>query len=209
MDIKFTILAPRQAKQVKKQGADNWNDVNEGNLDTRIPYICHLPSGKSITLFFYDGNVSQQIAFNGLLSNGKAFAEKLLGEFSIDTNPQLVHVATDGESYGHHHIHGDMALAYCIEYIEKGEGATLTNYGQYIELNPPTAEVQIHEKSSWSCVHGVERWRANCGCNTGGHPDWNQQWRAPLRKALNWLRDSLGRIFFKELKPYVKTVAGS
>jgi hypothetical protein len=104
--------------------------------------------------------------------------------------PQLVHIATDGETYGHHHRHGDMALAYALEHIEQNNPAKLTNYAQFLELHPPTHEVQIVENSSWSCVHGIERWRSNCGCNSG-RQGWNQEWRAPLRAALDWLRDAI------------------
>ena len=109
-----------------------------------------------------------------------------------------MHVATDGETYGHHHKYGDMALAYCLDFIEKKESVTLTNYGQFLYLFPPTEEVQIIENSSWSCVHGVERWRNDCGCHTGGHTDWNQKWRKPLREALDWLRDATLEVFEKE-----------
>ncbi len=104
----------------------------------------------------------------------------------------MVHVATDGETYGHHHKHGDMALAFCLDYIEKNKTVNLTNYGQFLELSPPIYEAQIIENSSWSCVHGIERWRGDCGCNSGGRAGWNQQWRKPLRDAMDWLRDAVG-----------------
>ncbi len=192
-NIKFTILAPRQAKAVRRVGSDaTWR---EGSVDTRQPYLCQLPSGKSIALYFYDGDISQSVAFNGLLNNGKGFAKRLLEGFSPTDAPQLVNIATDGESYGHHHRYGEMALADCLYYIEQNNLAQLTNYGQYLSLFPPQLEVQIHENSSWSCVHGVERWRADCGCCSGGRPDWNQKWRKPLRDTLNWLRDAIAPIY--------------
>ncbi|MBS1488754.1 MAG: DUF3536 domain-containing protein [Bacteroidetes bacterium] len=198
-DIKFTILAPRQAQAVRKTGEEKWDEVNDHTLNTRQAYRCSLPSGKSIDLFFYNGDISQSIAFNGLLNDGKRFAETLLGAIDPqDEQQQLIHVATDGETYGHHHKHGDMALAFCLDYIEKNEKAKLTNYSQYLSLFPPTYEVQIIEKSSWSCVHGVERWRNNCGCNSGGHAEWSQQWRKPLRDAMDWLRDTTTTIFERE-----------
>src|SRR5207248_6807434 len=109
------------------------------------------------------------------------------------TWPQLVHIATDGETYGHHHAHGDMALAAALNHVETSGIARLTNYGEFLEKHPPTHEVQIAENSSWSCSHGVERWKADCGCNSGGRADWDQAWRAPLRRALDWLRDELDR----------------
>lgn len=202
--IKFTILAPRQAKAVRKIGDEEWTEVNDRSVNTTKAYRCNLPSGNSIVVFFYEGDISQAIAFNGLLNDGKRFADRLLN--TIDKNdkgPQLVHVATDGETYGHHHKHGEMALAFCLDYIEKEGRAKLTNYGQFLELCPPQDEAQIIENSSWSCVHGVERWRENCGCNTG-KPGWHQLWRKPLRDSLDWLRENVEEIFEREASKIVK-----
>jgi alpha-amylase/alpha-mannosidase (GH57 family) len=204
--ILFTILAPRQAKRVRPIGKKEWQDVSSARIDPTMPYVHHLPSGRKIVLFFYDGPISRAVAFEGVLVSGESFAGRLLGGFSEERNrPQIVNIATDGESYGHHHRHGDMALAYALHYIESNGLAQLTNYGEYLEKHPPTHEVEIFENSSWSCVHGVERWRKACGCNSGKHPGWNQKWRAPLREALDWLRDTLAatygdkaRSFFKE-----------
>jgi len=198
-EIKYTILAPRQAKAIRKSPEDGWITVNDRSIETRRPYLCKLPSGRSITLFFYDGDIAQRVAFNALLNDGKSFAKSLTDNFDKNNpDPQLVHIATDGETYGHHHKHGEMALAYCLDYIEKTKYADLTNYGEFIEKFPPTWEVEIHENSSWSCVHGVERWKSNCGCHSGAKPEWNQNWRGPLRNALDWLRDVLGEIFTRE-----------
>jgi alpha-amylase/alpha-mannosidase (GH57 family) len=195
-NIKFTILAPRQARAVRKIGAEDWEAVDERTLNTRKPYKCVLPSGKTITVFFYDGGLSQSVAFNGLLNDGKRFAHTLMGAIDIaDPDPQLVHIATDGETYGHHHKHGDMALAYCLDYIDRNKKTSLTNYAEYLGKVEAQYEVLIHENSSWSCVHGVDRWRDNCGCNSGGHPDWNQLWRKPLRESLDWLRDQFAKIY--------------
>jgi len=197
--IQFTVLAPRQAKAIRKIGEDKWNDVNERTVNTKRAYRCNLPSGKSISLFFYDGDISQSIAFNGLLNDGKRFAENLINSIDINSKEtQLVHVATDGETYGHHHKHGDMALAFCLDHIEKDERVTLTNYAQFLAIEPPTFEAQIIENSSWSCVHGIERWRSDCGCNSGGHAGWTQQWRKPLRDALDWLRDAAAEVFERD-----------
>jgi alpha-amylase/alpha-mannosidase (GH57 family) len=203
--IEFTILAPRQGKSVRKVGSDEWESVDEGSLNTRRAYTCNLPSGKSISIFYYDGNISQSIAFNGLLYDGKNFAERLLESFDkgVDED-QLVNVATDGETYGHHHHHGEMALAYCLDYIGKGRRADVTNYAQFLALSPPTYETEIHENTSWSCYHGVERWRSNCGCHSGGKPEWNQNWRKPLRESLNWLRDILADIYVREISKFLK-----
>ncbi len=203
--IKYTILAPRQAKAFRHLSSHNWTNVVNENIDTRRPYLCRLPSGKSIALFFYNGNVSQAVAFEGLLNSGKAFANRIIGAFDHHSNePQLVHLATDGESYGHHHRLGEMALADCLNHIDERTDVQLTNYGEYLEMFPPQYEAQIHENSSWSCVHGIERWRSNCGCNAGGgYGRWHQEWRGPLRYALNWLRDQLIPIYEDLASQYV------
>jgi alpha-amylase/alpha-mannosidase (GH57 family) len=196
LDIRFTILAPHQASRVRPIGGREWKDVSGGKIDPSRAYEQRLPSGRKISLFFYDGPISRGVAFEGLLSHGEHFANRLVNGFSDDRDwPQLVHVATDGESYGHHHRFGDMALAYALNFIESEKMARLTNYGEYLERHPPTHQVEILEKSSWSCPHGMDRWWSNCGCNSGGHPDWNQEWRTPLRNALDWLRDAIADPF--------------
>ncbi|HVV69935.1 MAG TPA: DUF3536 domain-containing protein, partial [Verrucomicrobiae bacterium] len=196
LGIKFTILSPYQASRTREIGKRNFRDVGGGQIDPTRPYLMRLPSGKTITLFFYDGPVSQAVAFEGLLTSGERFAHRLMSAFNDRRDwDQLVHIATDGESYGHHHRQGEMALAYALQYIESRNLARLTNYGEYLEHHAPTREVQIHEKSSWSCVHGVGRWMTDCGCNSGGHAGWRQGWRTPLRQALDWLRDELAPLF--------------
>ncbi|MBL7858222.1 MAG: DUF3536 domain-containing protein [Cyclobacteriaceae bacterium] len=206
-NIKFTILAPRQAKAFRKIGDEAWTTTTSSAIDTKRPYRYTLPSGKTISLFFYDGDISQAVAFNGLLNDGKKFADRLVDSLNKKSEePQLVHVATDGETYGHHHKHGDMALAFCLDYIERNKNSRLTNYAEFLAKFPPQYEATIHEDSSWSCVHGVERWRSDCGCNTGGKPDWNQQWRKPLRESLDWLRDELIKIYEQQGSLFLKDV---
>jgi alpha-amylase/alpha-mannosidase (GH57 family) len=202
--IKFTILAPRQAKRVRKLGGGRrWRDVNERDLDTSVPYLCHLPSGKQIALFFYNGPVSHSIAYGGLLHSGENFAARMMESFPRDgEQARLVSVATDGESFGHHHHHGDMALAYCLHHIETDNLATITIYPEYLERFPPEHEVEIWENSSWSCVHGVERWKSNCGCAADQSRSGQQQWRAPLREALDWLRDKMITIYQDRMSAY-------
>ena len=196
--IRFTILAPHQCARVRAISTEKdpeaavWHQTANASVDATRPYLVRTAEGRSIAVFFYDGPTSRAVAFEGLLNNGGNLAKRLLGAYRENGQPgQLAHIATDGESYGHHHRHGDMALAYALEWIESKSDARLTNYGQFLEKFPPTSEAEIHEDTSWSCSHGVERWRADCGCNTGGHPSWNQLWRAPLRDALDWLRDSV------------------
>jgi len=202
LGIKFTILAPNQASRVRKVDGQDWKELSNGSIDPTMAYSICLPSLKTISAFFYDGPISRAVAFEGVLDNGQQFAERLLGAFSEDSRPwpELVHIATDGETYGHHHRLGEMALAYALDYIESKGLGELINYGLYLDRHPPTHIIEIFENSSWSCVHGVERWRSNCGCNSGGHPGWNQQWRAPLREALDWLRDTLSPLFEEKAK---------
>ncbi len=195
--IRFTVLSPRQAKSARKIGEKGeWLDVSGERIDTTMPFICHLPSGKEISLFFYDGVISQSVAFSGLLKSGKEFADRLLSVFNENGDrPQLVNMATDGETFGHHHRFGDMALSFCLNYIESNDLAAITNYGEFLEKQPPSHEVEIFENSSWSCAHGVERWRSNCGCNSGMHPGWSQSWRGPLREGMDWLRAQIMPVF--------------
>jgi alpha-amylase/alpha-mannosidase (GH57 family) len=195
--IAFTVLAPHQAARVRSLRGDTWIDARGGRIDPRRPYLCLLPSGAVITLFFYDGPIARAVAFEGLLNSGEAFARRLLAAFADSPEPQLVHIATDGESYGHHHRFGDMALAYALRVIEERGHARLTNYGEYLAHHTPEHQVELAEPTSWSCTHGVERWRSNCGCNTGHH-GWTQEWRQPLREAMDWLRDALAPGFERE-----------
>lgn len=198
--IRFTILAPRQARAFRMlDGTGSWRSAEHGSIDPSRAYVCTLPSKRNITLFFYDGPISQAVAFEGLLNNGDRFAARLMSGYNnARLWPQLVHIATDGESYGHHHRHGEMALAFALHVIESTRAAALTNYGEYLDLVTPTAEVEIWNNSSWSCVHGVERWRSDCGCNSGMNPGFHQRWRAPLRRAFDHLRDAADAVFDEE-----------
>lgn len=200
-NIAFTILAPRQAHRCRKIDGGRWRVVKDGKIDPKMPYLCHLPSGRSIVIFFYDGPIAQDLAFGGLLDNGETYANRLLSAFAQNSDEaQLVHIATDGESYGHHHRQGEMALTYCLYHVESQNLANITVYGEYLEKFPPTEEVEIFENSSWSCVHGIERWKSNCGCNSGGHGGWHQEWRAPLREALDWLRDNIAQAYEETMR---------
>ncbi len=214
--ILFTILAPHQCARVRRltetaseplseplsdelkdagpglqDAGPGWTETPDASVHPNHPYLVRLKDGRSITIFFYNGPVSRAIAFEGVLNNGETFAWRLArGMDSSDPEPQMVHVATDGESYGHHHRHGEMALSYALRFIEDKKIARLTNYGHFLAQHPPKWEAEIVEDTSWSCAHGIERWRSDCGCN-GGRQGWNQRWRAPLRDALDWLRDTI------------------
>jgi hypothetical protein len=202
--IKFTVLAPRQAAKLRVDADSEWIDLQYG-VDSRRAYACELPSGRTIGLFFYDGTTASAVAFEKLLYSGENFARRLLSRFDPEGDSgQLMHVATDGETYGHHHPHGDMALAYALQYVEESKLARVTNYGEYFALNPPTQEIRIKEKTSWSCAHGVGRWESNCSCNSGGHWNWNQEWRRPLRAAFDWLRDDMAAEYEAAAKELLK-----
>ncbi|MBR1907955.1 DUF3536 domain-containing protein [bacterium] len=207
--IKFTVLSPYQALRCKKIEADNWQDVSWGNIDPARPYRYYLKNGKGkyIDLFFYDGAISKSVAFDELLKDGNKFIRRLKEGVSNEREyPQLVNIATDGESYGHHTKFGDMALAYVVKVRAEDEGFQIVNYGEFLDKFGVKYEVDIKQASSWSCFHGVGRWSDDCGCSTGGHPGWNQKWRKPLREALNMLRDKLLEIYESEGKKYFKDI---
>ncbi|MGA7245473.1 MAG: DUF3536 domain-containing protein [Terracidiphilus sp.] len=201
--IKFTVLAPSQCKRVRPLVADGtgsgapWTTQLGNSVDTTRPYLVRFESGAAISVFFYDGATSRAIAFEGLLNSGENFAARLKAGFKDTAQPQLESVATDGESYGHHHRHGEMALAYAVRLLEQDKTVRLTNYASHLEQFPPEWECEIIDDTSWSCAHGVERWRSNCGCSSG-KPGWNQEWRAPLRRALDELRDAISPLTEQE-----------
>jgi len=198
--MKFVILAPQQAARIRRSTTESWQTVSVDTIDTSVAYeyLHQDGSGRSIAVFFYDPVLAQGIAFEQLLASSgvlaDAFTKRRVGAGS------LVHVATDGESYGHHHKFGDLCLAYALELEAPARGFTITNYGEHLERFPPESQVEISkgevgEGSSWSCVHGVSRWIRDCGCHTGGEPGWNQSWRGPLRTALDYLRDEVAASF--------------
>lgn len=205
--IRFTVLDPRQARRFRPLDAapdvpdsdpPRQDDAGEGDdpgtgdalpVDPRRPYLQRLPSGREIVLFFYDGPLARAVAFEDMLEDGSRFADRLVDRFGETPGAaQLVHIATDGETYGHHHRHGEMALSRALLSLEERDDVELTNYGAFLEDHPPEQEVEIREETSWSCAHGIERWRSDCGCSTGGEAEWDQAWRGPLRDALDQLR---------------------
>jgi alpha-amylase/alpha-mannosidase (GH57 family) len=191
--VRFTILAPGQAWRVRPLAGGPWNEVHD-TIDPSRPYLWRGPRGLSLALFFYDGPISRAIAFENVLQGSEKLVARLRAAFSPTRDwPQLVHCATDGESYGHHSRFGEMALAAALQELGKDDTVMLTNYGAFLAAHPPTHEAQIHQATSWSCAHGVERWRTDCGCRVRG--DWHQGWRAPLREALDWLRDQADALY--------------
>ncbi len=203
--LRFVILAPGQARRVRKLGAagDAWVDVSGARIDPRMPYriFSQRDPKRSIDAFFYDGPVSHAISFEQLLRSSGSFVDRIAG--AVDKScagDQLVHVAVDGETFGHHLRHADRALAYALESELPRRGLRLTNYGEYLEHHPPTHEVELEpgpdgEGTAWSCAHGVGRWCRDCGCHAGSPAGWNQAWRVPLRAAVSYLRDEAADLF--------------
>ncbi|MFZ5426773.1 MAG: DUF3536 domain-containing protein [Thermodesulfobacteriota bacterium] len=192
--IRFTVLAPGQARATAPLTNGHWTPVDQGGLDIRRPYLVKLPSGRSISVFFYDGPLSQAVAFERLLADGENFFRRL----SQAASPGLLALATDGETYGHHFTFGEMALAFVLDQARRGrDGLALTNFAAFLTASPPQMQVQLHEPSAWSCAHGVERWRSDCGCSTGGHAGWHQRWRAPLRSALQRCKEQIDVHYFQ------------
>jgi len=209
--MRYLILSPFQALRVRSFGGKKWTDVSQGRVDTTQPYRCFLRdrsgnkmSDQYIDILFYEGVISKEIAFGELLKDGDRFCQRFVqGYGRSKKGPQLIHVSTDGETYGHHKKFGEMALAYALSKGFSAQGFEVLNYGAFLKRFPPVYEVEIDEGpkgegSAWSCSHGVGRWKEDCGCSTGGKPGWNQRWRKPLREALNFLRDELGILFEKE-----------
>lgn len=200
--LENTVVAPTHS--VQPMAGDPWIETGNATVDPTHPYLVRLDEGRSIAVFFYDGPASRAIAFEGLLNSGEEFGKRILGSLrpGEDGEPQLAHVATDGESYGHHHRHGEMALSYALHWIEAQGLAQPTNYGEFLAKFPPRWGAEVVENSSWSCAHGVERWRGDCGCN-GGKAGWNQAWRGPLRQALDLLRDRTAPLAEKAAEPFL------
>lgn len=209
--MRYLILSPFQALRVRPLGSEKWMDARHGKVDTTQAYrvFARDPSGKKsfdryLDLFFYDGILSKEIAFDGLLKDGNGFCDRFARGFQPSKNrPQLIHVATDGETYGHHKKFGEMALAFALGNGFASRGLELTNYGAFLKRFPPVYEAEIdegprEEGTAWSCAHGVGRWKEDCGCSAGGEAGWNQTWRGPLREALDLLRDELGSLFERE-----------
>ena len=228
--ILFTILSPAQVSRVKKISETRWTEAGRETLDCSMPYTCRLPNKKSISLFILDEGIGQELAFGHLLENGDRFANRMVQSFSrYPAGSGITCVVSDGETFGHHHRFADMALAYALYLIDETKPAAITIFGEYLASHPPTHEIEIKENTSWSCPHGIERWRDDCGCSTAGttirdtdsHPidptrphgraaehgsfpsGWKQAWRRPLRKAMDWLRDELVPMYENRMSRFV------
>jgi alpha-amylase/alpha-mannosidase (GH57 family) len=195
--IALTMLAPHQARRVRPLGADEdgWTVVTPETLDPRRLYKCVLSGGRSIDVVFRHEALSQALSFGTLLHDGTRFAQELLQAVGTGTDAPVLALAADGETFGHHHRFGDMALAFALRELAEEPSVEVTNPAAMRDAAPPTMEVEIVPGTSWSCPHGVERWRADCGCRTDSPADWTQAWRAPLRGAVDWLRDELAVVY--------------
>ena len=199
--IGFTILAAHQCKGIISEDGSARLTPNGSGLDVTRPYLCELPSGRSITIVFYHEGLAHDIAFGGLLNNGDAFAEALL-RAGADGDDRLLLVATDGESYGHHHKFGEMALARMFQSLESGGRGATPVLADFLRAHPAKERCIIEENTSWSCSHGIERWRSDCGCHTGGQPGWNQKWRGPLREVFTSLAERIDEVYEGALAKY-------
>jgi alpha-amylase/alpha-mannosidase (GH57 family) len=207
--IRYIVLSPYQAHRIRRLGGGEWTAPKPGEIDTRTAYSCfHRDgSGRSLVVFFYQGSIAHSIAFEGILHSSRALIDRCLQPQAAPG--QIVNVATDGETYGHHYRYGDRCIAHALADEAAARGFWITNYGEYLEQHPPSFEVELQrgpqgEGTSWSCAHGVGRWRRDCGCHTGGQDGWNQAWRGPLRDALDFLRDHAARQFESTRSSYFK-----
>jgi alpha-amylase/alpha-mannosidase (GH57 family) len=220
--MKYLILSPFQAMRVRPFGGKKWTDVSQGGIDSTQPYRCFIgdAAGRKradefIDIFFYDGMISREVSFGDLLRDGNVFCEQFTKAYQPSKKmPQLIHIATDGETYGHHKKFGDMALVFALKDGFPSRGFEIINYGSYLKRFPPVYEVEIEEGpkgegTSWSCTHGVGRWKEDCGCSTGGREGWNQKWRKPLRETLDFLRDELASLYEKEGEKIFNDVWGA
>ncbi|HZX94018.1 MAG TPA: DUF3536 domain-containing protein [Myxococcales bacterium] len=196
--IRFTVLSPYQCRRVRAPGGA-WEDATGARFDPARPYLVRLPSGALFPVFFYDGPIARAVAFGEGLGSGDDLVKRLEAGFSeARKHDEVLTVAVDGETFGHHRKGGDEVLAAAIRKLSQRDDIRLINLAQALELFPPTHEAEVYEGSSWSCAHGLERWRSDCTCSAGGQQGWRQSWRAPLREALDGLRDRLADLYERE-----------
>jgi len=212
--VRYIILSPYQAESVRPLAGGDWADVSSGQIDPKMPYRCFLKNDreKFIDIFFYDGPISRSIGFGDLAFDANRFMDAIeMANHENHHKQALIQVAVDGETYGHHKPFADRTLAYTLHMEAPKRGFQVVNYAEFLDLYPPHHEVKIKEGedgegTSWSCAHGIRRWKDHCGCRGDGPVEWTQHWRRPLRDALDWLRDelfiqfvTLGGDFFKHV----------
>jgi alpha-amylase/alpha-mannosidase (GH57 family) len=172
--IAFTILAPYQV---------------HGHDGSGMPVRWRGASGRSLTIVPYDGSLAGDVAFGGLLRDAPALAQRLSPHRdAADQRPDCcTTLATDGETFGHHHKSGDSTLTEALSMVVQQSSSRVTNSASLVAMYPPTTDVRLVSPSAWSCAHGVERWRSNCGCRLDGSKPPAQQWRGPLRAVIERL----------------------
>lgn len=215
--MKYVILSPTQAKAVRRMGSQNWIDVSDNSIDSRRPYVWldkdekgePLPK-RSIAVFFYDGNLSKSIAFEDVMKDSYSAGRRFLAAFNpAAQEDQIVSVAADGETFGHHRKFADLTLAHLFSHEFPANGIEVTSYAKYLEAHPPQWEAEIKKGddntgTAWSCSHGVNRWRGGCLC--GADDNSHTQWRAPLRSALNEIAQHIDKVYEKEAGKYFTDV---
>ena len=202
--IRFTVLSPYQCVRVRNETGP-WQDARNAQFDPTLPYLVDVGGGRSIAVFFYDGPIARAVAFGEALSSGDDLVARLEQGFNdARAHDELLVVAVDGETFGHHKKGGDEVLASALRHLQGRKDLELVNLGQALELFPPRDEAQIAENSSWSCAHGLERWKSDCGCQVGGQHGWRQAWRGPLRGALDEVRDKLADLYASEVAQLFK-----
>ncbi|HPV73573.1 MAG TPA: DUF3536 domain-containing protein [Gemmatimonadaceae bacterium] len=204
--IRFTILAPYQVQRRPPNGLPGRYTTHEG---------------RTIALCTYHGDLSHGIAFGGLVRDADHWAYEILaqpGDLPAgealpgapvtpggSPAPILVSMATDGETYGHHHKFAEMALARVFD-VTAHHGVRVENYASFLARHPASIDVELVAPTAWSCAHGVERWRSNCGCRSDGMRYPSQAWRTPLRNGLNALAEALHDIFERDGTPLLGDV---
>jgi hypothetical protein len=200
--IKFTILSPYQAKSVFVK--NKYIDIENGSIDYTKPYKIKLSGDKEINVIFYEGYLSKSIAFDDLLKNGDKLMNSIESKFKKDSEDyQIVTLATDGETFGHHKKFGELALTYIFEHIEQNKNINMTNISEFLSIADNYQYAEIVENSSWSCAHGIERWRSDCGCKIDTGRDWNQKWREYLRKSFDYLKSEVDKIFYNKIVDFI------
>jgi alpha-amylase/alpha-mannosidase (GH57 family) len=211
--IKYTILDPSQAEKIRKIGTSNWEDVIGGRVNPKLPYrYFSKKQFNYIDIFFFDGPLSKSLAFDDVVFDAKRLMDSIdSAKMSNYSEDQLIALAVDGETFGHHKHFTERTIAFLLSEYAETRGYKVVNYGEYLAMHEPKFEVFINEGNrgegtSWSCVHGVGRWKKNCGCHTGGYEGWNQRWRRHLRNALNLLNSKIAVLYEIEGKKYFKNV---
>ena len=212
-NIKYIILDPSQADKVRKKGKIRWTDVSAGSINTNLPYeyISEKNPGKSVNIFFYDGPLSKNIAFDDHIYDSARLMNRLRQvPLHYKEKDNLISVGVDGETFGHHKKYTERTLSYLFSEMIPDSEFKVVNFGEYLSLHPPAYEVKIKEGyngegTSWSCQHGVGRWKENCGCGRSDEYP-SQEWRKPLRESLDWLSDNLILIFESEGNKYLKDI---